>query len=269
MSSFRDVVWVIQENLGDPKYIDGLKRTLEYNSMKFHLVKVLPFVNSLPNIPVNSPTVFYGATGFIDKVHSSGMWRPGVWFNETNFLYSTFIKEYGSLALNDKCSMVRIRDFKPEDVKYEEYVFIRPNKDLKEFTGQVIKVEEFNNWMSKLQTNNGEYIDQDTVIVIAKPWTIQNEWRLFVVDKKIVTGSRYKLSGKINYDSNLPGKVVGFAEAAIRQYAPAPVFVMDICECGGELYLLENNCFHSSGFYVSNISEIVKHVSSYAAKEYQ
>jgi hypothetical protein len=46
-------------------------------------------------------------------------------------------------------------------------------------------------------------------------------------------------------------------------WVPAPVFVMDVGESAGNLFIIECNCFNSSGFYKSNIEKIVVDVSEF------
>jgi hypothetical protein len=40
---------------------------------------------------------------------------------------------------------------------------------------------------------------------------------------------------------------------------------MDVCETGGQLYIVECNCMNAAGFYDANIEAIVTNVTKYVS----
>jgi len=57
--------------------------------------------------------------------------------------------------------------------------------------------------------------------------------------------------------------VIAFAEARCRQFSPHEIFVMDVCESGGDLYIVECNCMNAAGFYDANVEAIIAEVTDY------
>ncbi|WP_438031924.1 ATP-grasp domain-containing protein [Sorangium sp. So ce204] len=119
----------------------------------------------------------------------------------------------------------------------------RPNDDLKRFTGQVLR---FSECVALFQTLRGAArpVEPTSEVVLGEPREIDGEWRLFVVDGEVVTGSMYRPSG----DSHLPRELIDFAERAASRWAPASVFVLDVARVDGAWKIVECNCFNGSRF---------------------
>jgi hypothetical protein len=94
-----------------------------------------------------------------------------------------------------------------------------------------------------------------------KETVLEKEWRVFVVDGKVVSGSHYRSYLRLDQKPDLPTKVIEFVEDACKVWVPAKVFVMDVGESYKNLFIIECNCFNSSGFYKSDIEKIVISVS--------
>jgi hypothetical protein len=142
----------------------------------------------------------------------------------------------------------------------DSLVFIRPDRDLKEFAGSVIKVSDFENWSHKI--SHGDFaIKKDCPIVVAEPVGIRSEWRLFVVNGRVVAGSQYKKDDKLCLDNLVPEQVISFANDCISIWNPMPVFVIDIGQSASNLYIIELGCFNSAGFYAADIKTIMKAVT--------
>jgi hypothetical protein len=85
---------------------------------------------------------------------------------------------------------------------------------------------------------------------------------LFVVDGKVVSGSHYRAEGLLAVSPEVPPEVVCFGEQMASTWSPAPVFVLDVALSDESLSVIEINGFNSSGFYESNIRDIVSAVSA-------
>jgi hypothetical protein len=68
-------------------------------------------------------------------------------------------------------------------------VFLRPSAGNKLFAGQVVSFEE---WDKKIKLIGFYGIEPEELIIAAPVQQIDNEWRLVVVDKKIVSSTQYK-----------------------------------------------------------------------------
>jgi len=154
-----------------------------------------------------------------------------------------------------------LKDFSNDGYNDDELFFIRPVSDLKEFNGGVMSFKDIRSWESKINCHN---LDLGSIpIVIGEAFGISHEWRLFLVDGKVSSGSQYRTYYVLNIDENVPKNVISFAEAQAKVYSPADVFVMDIGKSNNNLYIIEIGCFNSAGFYGSDIEKIVFDVSNF------
>jgi len=147
----------------------------------------------------------------------------------------------------------------------DKQFFIRPVKDLKEFTGDVMEFQDVVRWEQKIRylpgCDNNPTLTPATEIAVSEPVGIAHEWRLFIVDGKVSSGSHYRSYMKLEVKAGVPENVRQFAEEMCKTWTPEKVFVMDVGESAGNLYVIECNCFNSSGFYQSDIDRIIEDVS--------
>lgn len=261
-----NMTWVVQNNIGNHKDSDTIKEVCIKHGYSFIPVKVTPFSSDLPEVNTGSPTIFYGATNFINNVYQNGRWIPGTFFHITNFTIRACMEHYMEHMLNYPCEFTTIGKFAQSHQPMDRQFFIRPNKDLKEFSGDVMDFNKMVRWERSIRhlpgCDNNPTLTTDTEIVVAEPVGIAHEWRLFVVKGKVSSGSHYRSYGKLTVTNDLPEHVKCYVEEMCRIWAPAQVFVMDVAESAGNLYIVECNCFNSSGFYDSNIEKIIVDVSN-------
>lgn len=233
--------------------------------MLFFLLETYVKVNlvdyEIPDVIFDGLIIPYGGTNWINKLWPLNTWN--VFFNE-DFNYKTCIEKYGKNMFNHDCIFMKMRDFSPSLLK-DDNVFIRPNKDLKEFTGNVISKDNFIKWFQDAQ-HKGCLFDENTDILISTPSKIDIEWRIFIVDGVAVSASQYKTNFTLNTIADVPQKVFSYAEEMAKIWGPMPVFVMDVCSVNNELSILEIGDFHSAGWYKADKNKIIKAVSSYAKK---
>lgn len=253
--------WVVQTNLGK-QYAEDLELACKKLDYEFKPVLIIPFCDRISDdIDNNKPTIFYGATRWIDNIYKQNIWKPGVFFNPKS-IYSLWSQKYGEHSLNYGARQTTLAELSKENHPQDELMFIRPVSDQKEFAGDVMKFRHIKQWSNKLTRDSD--IDLDTVpIITASPVGIAHEWRLFIVDGKVSSGSHYRTYHKFQTSSDVPKEVIEFAEERTKEYSPAPVFVMDIGKSGDALYVIEIGCFNSAGFYDSDVEKIVYDVSQY------
>ena len=87
-------------------------------------------------------------------------------------------------------------------------------------------------------------------------------YNFFIVNKKVITGSRYRSLGRRSISDDLPNYVKDFGEIVANIWSPEIVFVIDVAQIDDELKVIEINGFNSSGFYDSNIKTIIESVSN-------
>jgi len=104
-------------------------------------------------------------------------------------------------------------------------------------------------------------------VVVAPVRSIAREWRYVVVDREVIAGSAYASDGRSALPDSPGGAPWTFAADVARQLAPPEdVYVMDICEADGRLWLLELNPFSGADLYACDCREVVAAVSAAAVR---
>lgn len=256
-------LWAIQKYLVNDLDSEGFLDSIVQSGRSYVFVDVKPFdYDNIPDITHDGPIIPYGGTKFIDKLRHTKNWK--CWFND-NFRYKIYLEKFGKYMFNSDGVPMCMRDFCPSNYPGIDYLFIRPDKDLKEFAGNNIKPEDFIIWYRKLQDKkNGFDIGEDTEIIVAKSSRIDREWRVFVVNGEPISGSRYRNDHYMSINKDVPAEVYEFVCSMVRIWVPSQVFVMDICELNGELYILELGDFHSAGWYDTDKKRVIEAVSEFA-----
>jgi hypothetical protein len=254
-------LWAIQKFAVNDSDGKGMKDAIESLGMTLKVLDIPPFDygNDITPPVYDGPVIPYGGTKFIDKIKNDNRWFCV--FND-NFTYTKAVEELGDRMFNADGKFMKMKDFCPSMYKRDEYLFIRPDKDIKEFAGDVIKPDEFMQWYKKID-QKGCGVCEETDILVAPASRIDEEWRIFVVDGTVIDGSRYRKKHTLSIDPFIPCNVKKYVEESIIEWSPAPFFVMDICRVRDDLSILEIGDLHSAGWYASNKKKIIKAISDY------
>jgi hypothetical protein len=254
--------FVVQENLLNEIDFYTLKNALDEINAKYYLVKIIPFDYDFvrgepsPGFFKTIPVIALGSTTMIRISHTHG-WTPGVWDGE-NFEYSKYIEHYGTEMLNHDAEYYQFKDIP----KFEGLKFIRPVKDNKAFAGQVIDGVEFEAWRDRLLELEVTLFPE-TPTMMAEPTKIDYEYRFFVVNGKVITGSLYHYQGRLmpralepEYDFD--NSAIAYAQSQVDRWAPAPVFVIDVAWTNKQFKIIEINGFNAAGFYKSDVTKVLQ-----------
>jgi hypothetical protein len=254
-------LWVVQKFAVHDDDGKGMKEAIESLGLQLHILPLPPFDYDRKIDPpkYDGPVIPYGGTKFIDSIKDDKRWFCV--FND-NFLYSIAVEHLGERMFNADGKFMKMREFCPSMYKGEKYVFIRPDKDTKEFAGNTVKPEQFMQWYRQIEAK-GMGVSEDTDILVAEASRIDEEWRMFVVDNEIVGGSRYRIDHRLSISADVPDEVYNFVRETIKIWQPAPFFVMDICNVSGTLHVLEIGDLHSAGWYETNKRDVIDAVSRY------
>ena len=103
---------------------------------------------------------------------------------------------------------------KLSDLKNENYftqndsLFIRPNDDLKDFSGVVVNRKALIDQIKKVEENPKNFsFNSSLSVFVSKTKHIQKEFRFFIVDGKIVDACQYRLKSMLLFDKNLDGGI--------------------------------------------------------------
>jgi hypothetical protein len=252
--------WVVQTNV-EPESTSpaALRRACSVEQLPFHEVSVIPGSATLPEMPrVDGPVVFHGRTTLILRAFEDPKWRHGVFFDPARFQHRAYVAAYGDAMLNADARVMSWEELLREPRAPGDLVFLKPNDDLKRFTGQILRFAECQDLYRTL-CRAAQSVEPTSEVVLGKPCEIDAEWRLFIVDGEVVTGSMYRPSG----EPHLSRELIDFAENAASRWAPARVFVLDVARVEGSWKIVECNCFNGSRFYSADVERLVRAVSAH------
>lgn len=253
----KDVVWIIQKNLTSE--LHRWERALVENKSSFRYIEIIPFDDNLPDVEVTpgASIVCHGSTTLIKGAPMKD-WRPGVFFHPDHFRPSLWKNIYGPHFLNSDGHLMKLKDVE----LFAEYMFVRPNGDFKDFSGSLVDRAGMEKFVKSVQ--EGGYTFDDTLdVFIAPEKHLFEEYRMFIVNGKVVSSSKYRLRTILDKKPNAPQEIVDFANRMAKIWSPEPAYVMDICKTDkGELKLLELNCFNASGVYAAPLIPIIQAVEN-------
>jgi hypothetical protein len=149
----------------------------------------------------------------------------------------------------------------------EQDTFIRPDLDLKHFSGQVMNRLECADWLNdamSLPPESGSYaIDPNMLVCLSEPKNIQAEFRWFVVGGKVISGSMYRAHGQMRKERIDRDDEIAEAQSFADGWLPHVNCVMDLALVNDRLYVIEFNCINSSGFYDHDVGAIFKALWDY------
>ena len=230
-------------------------------------VKLFPqsvFPHDIANaedIPLDANVVCFGSPALIHHIQNKRRWTPGCWCTFPNFSCDVYYTYFGKFLLNNLYTLLpaseanRQSDFLFEQFGVNGEVFARPSAGRKLFIGKMFEFTDFKETISKID-------DPRSLVLISRPQRIGREWRLYVAHNSIVTSSQYAVNGKRDLKFDCPAEVLNFGKDILKNssWRPDPIFSMDLCECDGQIRLLELNGFSCSNLYACDLDAIIEMV---------
>ncbi|MDY7231130.1 ATP-grasp domain-containing protein [Hyalangium rubrum] len=245
--------WVVQNNLFNERGFHDLMQVLERGGIPHTLVKVIPFDGDVePTVDVTGPIVVMGSLSLTRYALKRG-WAPGAFIND-NFDFQVWQQHLGEYLLNGDARVYRFGDVPPQDGPF----FIRPCLDDKSFSGMVTTWEEFADWREKVRGLE-EYatLTEDTRVAVSAPKSIQREYRMVVVDGRVITGTRYKLGDRVMSSREVEPEVYAFAQRMADRWGPDRAYALDVFMHEDQLSVGEINNLNSAGFYAYDVGKMV------------
>lgn len=266
----KNIHWIVQNNLIREKTLKAVTGALSHEGISFSEVKSIPFSDELPELnQTGEINVFYGSTTLVMNAFRRFGSGKGIFYDPDRFNMQRFLMEWGSKMLNHDAKVLTFAQVVALNEPDESLWFVRPVEDDKSFSGRIMAFEEIRMLEAGLKDSNNPYLGEETLVVISSPKTIDKEWRLFVVDRQIISVCRYAMNGELNVDKDdYPQELAEFAQTCINQYLPDTAFVMDIALSNNRYAIIECNCFNDSGFYDHDIPAILKAVQQLLEKTY-
>jgi hypothetical protein len=118
--------------------------------------------------------------------------------------------------------------------------------------------DEFAAWReSVLVLGEDTTVSADTWVAVSAPKPIQREYRMVVIDGRVVTGTRYRLGDRVMSSTEVEPEVESFAQAVADRWGPDRAYVLDVFMHEGGLYVGELNNLNSAGFYAYDVGKMV------------
>lgn len=184
--------------------------------------------------------------------------RQGIFYDEQKF-DQAYYAGLGLPLLNSDATMYPIAA--NLTLAFDSDRFIKPSKDEKAFDAGILASGETIEEFIARQPQARNWIGESAVIASCK--AIIAEYRFFVVEGEIVTGSMYRFARKANFNANIPGDILAAAIEFAQMYQPHAVFTMDLAETSGGIRIIEYNCWNASRLYAADAGKIFHAVQDY------
>ena len=248
--------YIIQENTFREENYDILVDTLERYNLPYEVVKVRPFLEDF-EFETNRKDVFCFGSVKMSRLATKYGWHPGSLLNE-NHDYRIYSKYYKENLLNYDSIIQKFGDGINLDI-----FFARPVLDNKTFTGKVYTKEQWIEFKENfIKSGQESSLTNDTEIQVSSVKTVTKEFRFWIIDGKVITGSLYRNGYWVNYSDIVDDGALEFCKEMVKIYQLADAFVMDICEViiNEEIKykIVELGCINSAGFYKANMPKLIE-----------
>lgn len=268
--------WLVQEFLNNPSNIIRISNALEKCYVDYLLVRVnkdnsLSVIDKDTRIPVdnsekiiqafisNEQVMIYGSKTFA-KIAKDMKLEPGSFMTE-QFEFEVFQRALGNELLNNEIITGELATLYP----IAEEFFIRPTGNTKLFTGMTVTKRDFLDWQERENKDDSSYIGQ--TLMMAPLQGIKVEYRFFVVDQKVITGSSYKVGDKVDCSRKPSAAIMRYTERIVDKFPLAKAFVIDIAETEKGLKVVEYNNINTSGLYGCDEVAIVHAINALDSKQ--
>jgi hypothetical protein len=258
-------VWLLEAGVyGDE--IEPLAAEVRRQGMRCEFVSYREIVKGPVPLPPGSSAIVYGTYPTVRHAMLHRGWTPSGWCSPENLDCAAYYPHFAAWLLNQRFAIlpgvqaIRERERLFAAFGRDGEVFARPTSTHKLFVGRLIAEEDFATALAPTR------YDPESQVVIAEPREIGREWRLVVVRGEVIAGSQYAVGGVRHIVPECPANVFAFARSLLDAvtWRPDDVFMLDVCESGGELRLVELNCFCCSWLYACDAATVVERVSRLA-----
>lgn len=251
-------MWVIQNNLNFEIGIENIKTKLKEKNIELVEVDIykgddnIYLKDSFEKFePLNKNDIFVLGSYRLARMANDRGYYPGSFSNEY-YNYASWTQHWTKEhMLNGEYLKQKVTELEIPD--NWESVFARPLEDDKLITGGLFKKEDL---MMALHTKISD-LNKDKYIIISEKKNILAEYRFFVIDGQVITGSLYKIGGQLITADAIDKEALSFSQKMIDLWQPSKAFVIDIALTDKGPKIIEVNNISSAGLYKSNVSLIV------------
>ena len=186
--------------------------------------------------------------------------RPNVKQHATfaNYDCSAYYPQVQELLFNDDHIFLPFEDLKRKKWQIyswlgkESKVFLRPNSSKKEFTAEVVDIQDLDAFV--------DVFGYDGLAVISSPKGVFGEWRFVVSGLDIIAVSSYRYQ---DVRTEVPSAPIGASKLAQkvldRGISPDKIFCIDVVQdMNGGFWVMELTSFSSAGLYACDVKKIAE-----------
>ena len=263
-----EVKWLVEPDAHDENASENVIKALQRQSVPYKLLTAGDYFEERYNhFPKEDLVFFYGSVNVAKAIQARGLWQSERWYDQAKYRCSSFYPILGEKMLSAQHLFATFGDLPRLWSFYQkcfdsDCLFLRPDGADKMFAGQV--VEDYQRFLEKEYVYLAEFAKPESLCLVANAFKIENEYRLMIAKGKVVTGSCYRLDGRVHRTSDVPQDVIDYANGIVCNFQPDDLFILDVCKSAGNLYCLEINPIVSAGLYaidadifVSTINEVI------------
>lgn len=254
---------------------DREKALITAASEKGHEVETVfnprPFMDDVPTQNSDTPIFFYGSLNVAKRLLRRKDTAGSVFLDLPKFECSSYYNTpWLKHLLNRDClfipyeNLIHQKELLFHTFGKDNCIFIRPSSGDKVFTGQLVDDKTYKEDIDYLSF----YMDDihKPLCVVSSPKVINKEYRFFISEDKVITGSSYTDDYQYQeIDTNHPAsKYVQdiVHDAYHKNYAPQILYVVDIAETSTGFKVLELNSASCSAIYACNPNKIVDTINN-------
>ena len=270
-----EVKWIIEGELWDDGSTERLKVSLAKIGVPCIEISPENARNGMKSLGEKEECIiFYGSLETAKEVLMKKPWIPGAFYTPKNYNCSRYYPVFGKYLLNaDRYAiypygdLIRMKDVIFAFFSEDRALFIRPDDGEKSFTGRLILKE---NYEKDVEYCGFYGVSPHTMVVVSAPKNIVSEWRFFVAEGKVITGSQYRQGSLVIYSPDVEEGAMALADETAGLYSPDGVWALDICKTqSGNYYVLEIGCMSCAGLYACDTDKLVETATKIAIKEYK
>lgn len=212
-----NLAWYVQTNLVQERNIETIKDACSRTGVTFRSHTAISFSDVLELPETTNLLIPYGSTTLIKNFAKANIDRSGLFFDSEKFRTSKWIKELGKLMLNSDSLVLPLNEV--HKAPFETF-FMKPDNDLKDFTGSVVDKSELAKFVDQISCG-GFTFDSSIPVVICSPKNTGLEWRIFMIGDEVIAQSSYRLKNMLNQTKPANNEVIRFAKKVIRSVIEA------------------------------------------------
>lgn len=254
--------FIIQRDYDFAKDTPLLQAIMDYGH-KYYLCSngLVPSIEDL-----HSQIYVFGSISFFKSILDGGVFKKSNAYDDLSvFNIICFRDRFSNILLNTDHSIYTYSALLHNkwDV-YQKFavdasIFIRPCSTLKQFSGCLLDIQDFDNATTEYSKNPDVFKE---AIFVSSPKKIRAEWRFICSKNNVVASSLYLYQGLRSLVKGAPPKAIKIAQNVVDNSEGFPnMFVVDVCLLeNGEYKLVELNPLGSSGLYACDRAAIIKEI---------